>query len=149
MPPPSETLSNRERLSRHIADPACAGCHTTLDAIGYTFETFDAMGGVQTSDHGRPVQASVRVRLGQTSSQAVELDSSAALTRALLQNTVISECFARHAFRYFTAQAEPKIEASLVRLREQLPPEERDSLLSVLLAYVASDLFVLREVRPG
>ncbi len=149
MPPPSDTLSNRQRLTQHIADPSCAGCHSTLDAIGYTFEGFDAMGGAQSSDHGRPIESSVQVRLGQSSQAAVRLDSSAALTQALLQIPVISECFARHAFRYFSAQADPKVEASFLSLRQQLPAEQRDSLFDVLLAYVASDLFVLREVMAG
>jgi hypothetical protein len=31
-------------------------------------------------------------------------------------------------------------------LREQLPSERRDNLLEVLVAYVGSDLFALREV---
>lgn len=148
MPAPSETLTNRQRLSQHVADPGCASCHGTLDAIGFTFETFDAMGNVQTSDHGMPVSASAHVRLGQAA-EAAPLADSAALTRALLATPIISECFARHAFRYFSAQADPEIEAAFLSLREQLPEQDRDSLVSVLLAYIASDLFVLREVRPG
>lgn len=147
MPPPSTTLTNRQRLARHIADPSCAGCHTTLDAIGYTFETFDAMGGAQTTDHGLPITSQVTVRLDKAGPAPLALSSSLELTRALLENPAISECFARHAFRYFSAQADAAVEASFLSLREQLPAERRDSLLSVLLAYIASDLFVLREVQ--
>jgi hypothetical protein len=147
MPPPSATLTNRERLSQHIADPGCAACHTTLDAIGFTFEGFDATGAAQTNDHGKPVDLRSSVRLGTAATESHELASSAALTQALLQTPVISECFARHAFRYFSAQAEPGVEASFLSLREQLPVEQRDNLFEELLAYVASDLFVLREVR--
>ncbi|HXK18769.1 MAG TPA: hypothetical protein VNG33_13255, partial [Polyangiaceae bacterium] len=57
------------------------------------------------------------------------------------------ECFARHAFRYFSAQADPAVEASFLSVRAQLPADQRDNLLEVLLAYVASDLFVLREAQ--
>ena len=149
MPPPSATLSNRERLSQHIADPGCASCHTTLDALGFTFETFDAIGGAQTSDHGKPVNARVNAHLGQSAPESLALDSSAALTQALLENPTISECFARHAFRYFSAQSDPAVEASFLSLRAQLPTAERDSLFQVLLAYVASDLFALRENGGG
>jgi len=148
MPPPSATLSNRERLSQHLADPGCASCHTTLDAIGFTFESFDAVGAAQTSDHGKPVNARARAQLGQGKSEAVEYRSSEELTYALLENPTISECFARHAFRYFSAQADPGVEASFLGLRAELPLAQRDNLFEVLLAYVASDLFVLREVRP-
>ena len=149
MPPPSETLSNRERLSQHIADPGCASCHGTLDPLGFTFESFDAIGGAQTTDHGKPVDAHVDARLGQAARASVALESSAALTQALLENPTISECFARHAFRYFSAQSDPGIEASFLSLRAQLSDAERDNLFEVLLAYVASDLFVLRENGGG
>jgi hypothetical protein len=148
MPPPSNQLTNRERLSQHISDPGCASCHTSLDAIGFTFETFDAMGGTQQHDHDRPISASAEVRLDPKAPLRV-FESSAELTRALGESPVISVCFARHAFRYFSAQADPEVEASFLALREQLPEAQRDNLVDVLLAYVASDLFVLREVRAG
>ena len=149
MPPPSATLSNRERLSQHIADPGCAACHSRLDPIGYTFEGFDAMGGVQKTDRGKPVNTRDRVVLGSSASATNELSNSEALTRALLENPTISECFARHAFRYFSAQADPGVEASFLALRSQLPDAQRDNLFQVLLAYVASDLFVLRQNGGG
>jgi hypothetical protein len=144
MPPPSATLSNRERLGQHVSDPGCAACHSTLDAIGFTFEGFDAVGAKQATDHEKPVNTRALVRLGRESSAALELESSAQLSQALLENPTISECFARHAFRYFSAQADPAIEASFLGLRAALPPTQRDNLFQVLLAYVASDLFALR-----
>jgi hypothetical protein len=146
MPPPDPRLSNRERLSQHVADPGCASCHLTLDAIGFTFEGFDAMGGKQERDHGKPVDQRADVRLGQAARATVAVRSSAELTQALLKTPVISECFARHAFRYFSAQADPAVEASFLAVREQLASAQRDSLLEVLIAYVASDLFAYREV---
>jgi hypothetical protein len=149
MPPPSATLSNRERLVQHIADPGCASCHRTLDSIGFTFEGFDATGAAQSSDHQKPIDARASVRLGAGNDEPLELDSSAALTQALLKTPTISECFARHAFRYFSAQSDPAVEASFLSLRAELPAAERDSLFQVLLAYVASDLFALRENGGG
>jgi hypothetical protein len=35
---------NRERLSEHVANPACAACHNLIDPIGFGFEKFDAIG---------------------------------------------------------------------------------------------------------
>jgi hypothetical protein len=142
MPPPSATLTNRERLSRHVSDPGCAVCHEKLDPIGFTFESFDASGAVQLLDHAQPVKTDAQVRLG---ASATSFGSSLELTRALAESPVVSECFARHAFRYFSAQADPGVEASFVALRRELPEDERDNLFNVLLAYVASDLFALRE----
>ncbi len=145
MPRPVATLTNRELLSQHVMDPACASCHETVDAIGFTFERFDAMGQAQSSDHGKPISTSVSVRLAGDAA-ARQLASSEDLTRALLQVPAVSECFARHAFRYFSAQADPRVEASFLALRAQLPADQRDNLFDVLLAYVGSDLFALRRV---
>ncbi len=147
MPPPSPQLTNRERLSQHVSDPGCASCHDTLDSIGFTFESFDASGAAQRVDHGKPVNASASVRLGQAAPELLELESSAAVTQELLKSPIISECFARHAFRYFSAQADAEVEKSFLGLRAQLPEEQRDNLFDVLLAYIASDLFALREER--
>jgi hypothetical protein len=147
MPPPSPKLTNRERLSQHVSDPGCASCHDALDSIGFTFESFDASGAAQHVDHGKPVNAHARVRLGQAATETHEVGSSAALTEELLTSPVVSECFARHAFRYFSAQADEAVEMAFLGLRSQLPEEQRDNLFEVLFAYIASDLFVRREER--
>jgi len=36
--------TNRERLDEHRNSPACMGCHSMIDPIGYGFEKFDAIG---------------------------------------------------------------------------------------------------------
>lgn len=51
-------LSLRESLELHRADPGCASCHKTMDAIGFGLENFDAIGRWRTEDRGMPVDAS-------------------------------------------------------------------------------------------
>ncbi len=38
------TLSMREKLERHRADPSCAACHHTMDELGFALESRDAIG---------------------------------------------------------------------------------------------------------
>jgi hypothetical protein len=38
------TLSMRERMAEHRSNPACAGCHATIDPLGFGLEHFDAIG---------------------------------------------------------------------------------------------------------
>ncbi len=45
----------RERLARHRADPACAGCHSRIDPLGFALENYDALGQWRTEEAGRPV----------------------------------------------------------------------------------------------
>jgi len=40
----SQPMTNRERMSMHATNKACAGCHNLVDPIGFGFEKFDAIG---------------------------------------------------------------------------------------------------------
>jgi hypothetical protein len=48
----------RERLERHRSNPACSGCHSAMDPLGFALENFDATGHWRTSDAGTPVDSS-------------------------------------------------------------------------------------------
>jgi hypothetical protein len=41
---PGQTLTMRDAMVRHRAEPACAGCHSRMDPIGFAMENFDAVG---------------------------------------------------------------------------------------------------------
>jgi hypothetical protein len=47
----------RERMEIHRANPSCAGCHRSMDALGFTLENFNAVGAWRTRDAGHDVNA--------------------------------------------------------------------------------------------
>jgi hypothetical protein len=146
-PPPSKAKTTRERFAVHSESPGCRACHERLDALGFTFEGFDAAGALRATDNGHPVDTRARVDVaGQTMTFADSLD----LTEWLAKDPDVAECYARQAFRYFTGQADPRIESELVALAGEAPGSGRRprSLFEDLIDYVRSDLFVQREVRP-
>lgn len=51
------TLSVRERLQQHRADPACASCHNLMDPPGFALDNFDAVGRWRTTESGKPIDA--------------------------------------------------------------------------------------------
>jgi Protein of unknown function (DUF1592)/Protein of unknown function (DUF1588)/Protein of unknown function (DUF1585)/Protein of unknown function (DUF1587)/Protein of unknown function (DUF1595)/Planctomycete cytochrome C len=53
----SSSLSVRERLSAHRANPACAGCHKLMDPAGFALEHFDAVGRWRDYEEGRPIDS--------------------------------------------------------------------------------------------
>jgi hypothetical protein len=53
---PNATL--REQLEIHRKDPACAVCHRTMDALGFGFENFNAVGIWREKDGGSPIDSS-------------------------------------------------------------------------------------------
>jgi hypothetical protein len=50
--------SVRARLEEHRKNPACAGCHASMDPLGFALENFDATGKWRTSDAGTAIDAS-------------------------------------------------------------------------------------------
>jgi len=52
------TPSMRQQMERHRADPACAGCHTLMDPIGFALEQFDGIGTWRTTDGPNTIDAS-------------------------------------------------------------------------------------------
>ena len=50
--------SVRERMEQHRANPACAGCHTRMDPLGFALENYDAIGRWRTATEGLPIDAS-------------------------------------------------------------------------------------------
>jgi hypothetical protein len=44
------TLSIRDRLAAHRANPTCASCHALMDPLGFALENFNAVGVWRTID---------------------------------------------------------------------------------------------------
>jgi hypothetical protein len=52
----NETM--RQRMEQHRQNPACAGCHKMMDPIGFTLESFDAVGRWRATQGGQPLDVS-------------------------------------------------------------------------------------------
>jgi hypothetical protein len=144
-PPPSRAKTTRERFAAHVDNPSCSGCHATLDALGDTFEAFDAIGRTRAVDNGKAVDTGAQAAI---EGERLSFTDSLELSEWLATNPRVADCYLRQAFRYFTAQADPKVESALVGLARTVPPDKSNNLFEALIAYVRSDFFVEREVRP-
>jgi len=144
IPPVSSAETTRERFAMHTGVAACSGCHAALDAVGFSFENFDAMGASRARENGHPVDSSADVPFG---GAARHFANSVELSRWLADDPRVTECFARHALRYFSAQSDPVIEKEFLALRGELSPALAGSLVEELVLFIKSDLFIRREVR--
>lgn len=52
-----KTLSMRERMTAHRANPFCATCHKVMDPIGFSMENFDAVGRYRVKDGDNQIDA--------------------------------------------------------------------------------------------
>jgi hypothetical protein len=50
--------SLRQRMEQHRANPSCASCHARMDALGFAFENYDAVGAFRSKDGGFPIDPS-------------------------------------------------------------------------------------------
>jgi hypothetical protein len=73
-----KTLSMRERLAEHRANPACAGCHKLMDPVGFAMENYDAVGRWRVAEDGKPIDNSGGLPDGS------KFDGVAGLQKALL-----------------------------------------------------------------
>jgi hypothetical protein len=70
---PGQTLTLKERMQQHRADPACAGCHKVMDPLGFALEGFDAVGRARTTDGKMRVDVTAEFPDGTTAEGAAGL----------------------------------------------------------------------------
>jgi hypothetical protein len=129
----------RQRMEQHRADPACASCHSRMDAIGFAFEKFDAVGLVRQSDEGQPIDPSGKLPDGRAFAGAGELKKLLLADREKVVRNLSSKLLTFGLGRgldYYDGPAVDKITASAL---------QADSRFSALvLGVVQSDPFRLR-----
>lgn len=74
------TLSVRERMEEHRANPACTSCHKVIDPLGLALDGFDVTGAWRIKDNGVAVDATGTLYDG------TPLDGPVALRRALVRH---------------------------------------------------------------
>ena len=89
----------RQRLSAHVTDPTCAGCHSLMDPLGFPLERFNPIGRWRTSDAGQPIDAT-------GSLDGVSIDGARSLGAAVAASPLFSGCVTRRLYRYGTGQLE-------------------------------------------
>ncbi len=113
-PDPSPDSTTRQRFAEHTKNPACSGCHSLIDPIGFTFENYDGVGGYRTQEGALPVDASGGV------SQAEDANGSfvgaVEMSRRFAQSQYVKDCIATQWFRFANGRAE--VEAEKCELQE-------------------------------
>jgi mono/diheme cytochrome c family protein len=66
-------LSMRQRMEEHRANAVCASCHKMFDPIGFSLESFDAIGRYRTTEFGKPIDTSGQLTDGTKFSGPMEL----------------------------------------------------------------------------
>jgi hypothetical protein len=143
--PPDVTpgVSTRARLTQHETNPACSGCHSLMDPIGFGFEAYDAIGRFRTTDGGQPVDAT-----GTLSGTDVDgsFNGVAELGQKLASSSTVRECVARQWFRFSTNRLEQDADACSMKSISAAFAAAGNSINALPQALVESDAFLYR--RP-
>jgi hypothetical protein len=129
----------RERMEIHRANPGCAGCHRSMDALGFTLENFNAVGAWRTRDAGHDVNAQGTMADGEA------VVGVAGLRAALLKRPeAFVETLTEKLMTYGLGRGLQYYDMPVVRgvLRESAGHDNRFS--SIILGIVKSAPFQLR-----
>jgi len=96
--PIPEGVTNRERYEAHTSDPACAGCHSVIDPVGFAFEHYDHFGRYREQESNQPVDATGE--LSGVSTGTTPLDGVDSLAEALADTDDARTCFADYLAYY-------------------------------------------------
>jgi Protein of unknown function (DUF1592)/Protein of unknown function (DUF1588)/Protein of unknown function (DUF1587)/Protein of unknown function (DUF1595)/Protein of unknown function (DUF1585) len=113
-------LTNRERMSEHVGNKFCAGCHNLMDPIGAGFEKFDAVGARRdkyqllfySGSHSGKRQPPKKVDLSLDTNGMVagianaHFSSPRELGAVLAKTTQCQECMVKQYFRYISGRME-------------------------------------------
>jgi hypothetical protein len=142
-PPPDGQRTMRERLSRHSADPTCAGCHHLMDPLGLAFEIYDGIGRHRTSDLGRPIDAGGR--LTEAAPEGAAFTDGVALMKVLATSPDVATCFVKTAFRYSHGREPRAADACAVERLGQRFEASGGRILDLVLALTTDDSFFQRQ----
>jgi hypothetical protein len=147
-PVPDPSKTTRQRYSVHATDAVCASCHTNIDAFGFSFEGYDAMGSARTMDANQPVDTSTVVMAG-TDFDGAFADSNA-LALALSGSADVRTCLARQLFRASAGRSDGSINASedaFVAAWQAEPLAMQGNLVETIVSFVRSPAFVQRRAQ--
>ena len=149
VPPLPEMVTTgtlRDRLEAHRADPACSGCHTIMDPLGFGLENYDGIGAYRTMEGTAPVNATGTLPNGTMFSGAVELGT------ALSADPRFAECVTRKFMTFAIGrllnQKDDSAWVSYLANRARPAPEIAGNLRGLIRTVMLSDAFRSRQSVP-
>lgn len=140
-----ETLGSlREQMEQHRENPACAVCHTKMDAIGFGLENFDAIGAWRDRDGRFEINAGGELPGGHKFNGAGDLMQILAEEK----KTEFSRCLTSKMLTYALGRGLSSYDRCAVNEIVAALEQGEYRFGNLVAAIVTSDPFTQREVRP-
>ena len=143
------TKTTKEQFEEIGANPACAGCHTLMNPIGFIFEHYDGIGQWRDQQNGKPIDATGQVV--QTDDIDGDYDGAPELARALADSTQVQECVSSQWFRFaYNRTVTSEDSCSIEQLNDVFRASDFN-IRSLLVALTQTNAFLYRravELEP-
>jgi len=146
-PPPSTngSMCKLDRYAAHRASASCGACHNNLDPIGLGLENYDIGGKFRTHDDA---DATCMIP-GQGELPGYgSFSGPGELGKKLLESGKLEQCFVDHLMRYAVGRSLRPEEDGVVDSLSTSFKASDYSLTDLIVGYVASDRFALRQEDP-
>ncbi len=134
-----KTLSMRERMAEHRANPACSGCHQLMDPVGFSMENYDAVGRWRTLEEAKRIYASGGLPDGS------KFEGVSGLQQALLRRPeIFVTTFAEKLLTYSLGRGVEYYDAPAIRKIVQEARTKDFRFSSIILGIAGSTPFQMR-----
>jgi mono/diheme cytochrome c family protein len=138
------TLSVRERMEQHRANPSCMSCHKVIDPLGLALENFDITGKWRANDSLVPVDAKGQLYDG------MPMDGPAGLRAALLKHQdVFLLSFTEHLMTYALGRRIESYDMPVVRAIIRDAAKHNYRMSAFITGITASAPFRMGKLEPA
>ena len=134
-----KTMSMRQQIEQHRANPSCAACHAKMDPIGFALENYDAVGRWRTKEGGFEIDAAGKMPSGERFRNASELKR---LLRAHPDEFLL--CFTEKLLTYALGRGVERNDKPLLRAMVRDAGRDNYKFSSIVLAIAGSAPFQMR-----
>ena len=153
-PPPNDLVieppeldpnkTTKEQFEEIGANPACSGCHTLMNPIGFIFEHYDGVGQWRDQQNGKDIDAVGEVV--QTDDIDGEYDGALELASALAASTQVQECVSSQWFRFAYNRTVTQEDSCSVEQLNDVFRSSNFNVRALLVALTQTNAFLYRRV---
>jgi hypothetical protein len=143
LPPLSDQIkTTRQQIEALTSGSACSGCHKMINAPGFAFEQFDAIGQARTTDNAAPIDVSGTATID---GQEVSFVGAAQLVQALSTSAEVRACYVGKWLEYAYGRSKTIDDAAAQAALAEAPLPT----LSVLSRLTGTKAFRFRAPNPA
>ena len=142
------TKTTKEQFEEIGSNPACSGCHTLMNPIGFIFEHYDGIGQWRDQQNGKDVDATGDVV--QTDDIDGTYDGAVELAQALAESSQVQECVSSQWFRFAYNRTVTQEDSCSLEQLNQVFASSGFNIKALLIELTQTNAFLYRRaVEPN